>query len=187
MENNKPDNLKTIRDGNLKTLGSLCYSLCEDGVMVFSEMTDIVTQIKKSLNFLSVLRGNDNISKDYLKLQETELDKMLTELGCICYNLYNDKKLVNRDVLILCDTIMNINGRMMDESIEADTFVDKAIDFNLEASMPETSDEEQPNRKLKVTCPAGLEPIPVNYKKCSCTYHNRHDAIYCARCGTKLL
>ena len=86
--------LEQSRNDKIKTLGFLCYNLYVDGVMVFPEMNGIVEDIKKTLNYLLVLRQN-NIDANYLHMQETTLNEKLTELGCICYNLYVDSKLFN--------------------------------------------------------------------------------------------
>ncbi len=173
--------LEQSRNDKIKTLGFLCYNLCVDGVMNFSEMVVLVNAIKEELNYLLELR-NHNATSDFQKLQEENLNEKLTELGCICYNLYVDNKLFNNNLMLLCDSISTINQELID-SLKTDN----QSDFNDVNS--EKSDNEYRNAtesRLKVTCPYGMEPIPVNFKQCICGYRNRSEAKYCGKCGAKL-
>ncbi len=175
--------LEQSRNDKIKTLGFLCYNLYVDGVMVFPEMNGIVDDIKKTLNYLLVLRQN-NIDANYLHMQETTLNEKLTELGCICYNLYVDSKLFNNKVLSLCDSISSIN-----HEITNGLKVSSQYEYPSSYEEPKRHVSEKRNvtqSKLKVTCPYGMEPIPANFKRCMCGYRNKPEARFCGKCGAKL-
>lgn len=175
--------LEQSRNDKIKTLGFLCYNLNVDGVMAFPEMNEIVDDIKKTLNNLLALRQN-NVDANYLQMQESTLNEKLTELGCVCYNLYVDSRLFNSKVLSLCDSISSINNE-----------ITNGLKFSSQHEYPSSNDEplnsvsEKRNvtqSKLKVTCPYGMEPIPANFKRCMCGYRNKSEARFCGKCGAKL-
>lgn len=175
------DMLEQSRNDKIKSLGFLCYNLYTDGVMVFPEMNGIVDDIKKTLNYLLLLRKN-NIDSNYLQMQETALDEKLTELGCVCYNLYVDSKLFNNKVLSLCDSISSINH-------EITNGLNTSRQYQIgeeEMSTPACEKRNVTQSKLKITCPYGMEPIPADFKKCICGYRNKSEARFCGRCGAKL-
>lgn len=175
MEQNAKGELEKARSDKIKSLGFLCYNLCVDEAMAFPEMNGAVAEIRKSLGRLMELRES-NAGGEYVKLQEAALDERLTELGCICYNLYVDGKLFNSGVLALCDSISAINGEIalpQRKRVRSEQRGDKS------ASGVTSS-------KLKINCPYGMEPIPTRCKPCGCGYRNRFDAKYCARCGARL-
>lgn len=174
--------LQQSRNDKIKTLGFLCYNLYVDGVMAFPEMNGIVDDIKKTLNYLLVLRQN-NIDANYLQMQETTLDEKLTELGCICYNLYVDSKLFNSQVLSLCDSISSINHEITN-GLRVSQY-----EYPSGFEKPKRHISEKRNvtqSKLKVTCPYGMELIPSDFKKCVCGYRNKSEARFCGKCGAKL-
>ncbi len=176
--------LEQSRNDKIKTLGFLCYNLYVDGVMTFPEMNEIVNDIKKTLNYLLVLRQN-NINPEYLKMQETTLNEKLTELGCICFNLYIDSKLFNNKVLSLCDSISSINHEITN-GLKAAVQTDYGLYDYEEPRKPRSERRNTTQSKLKITCPYGMEQIPSNFKRCMCGYRNRPEAKYCAKCGAKL-
>lgn len=174
--------LRQSRNDKIKALGFLCYNLYVDGVLIFPEMNGIVNDIKRTLNNLLALRQN-NIDANYLKTQETALNEKLTELGCVCYNLYVDSKLFNNQVLSLCDSISLINHEITN-ALSAPQYK-----YPSSFEMPENYIDEKRNvtqSKLKVTCPYGMEPIPPDFKKCVCGYRNKSEARFCGKCGAKL-
>jgi len=175
--------LEQSRNDKIKTLGFLCYNLYVDGVMVFPEMNGIVEDIKKTLNYLLVLRQN-NIDANYLHMQETSLNEKLTELGCICYNLYVDSKLFNNKVLSLCDSISSINHEITN-GLKAPSHYDYPSSYE-ESVKPVSEKRNVTQSRLKVTCPYGMEPIPANFKRCMCGYRNKPEARFCGKCGAKL-
>ena len=175
--------LEQSRNDKIKTLGFLCYNLYVDGVMVFPEMNGIVEDIKKTLNYLLVLRQN-NIASDYLHMQEASLNEYLTELGCICYNLYVDSKLFNNKVLSLCDSISSINHEITN-GLQAPSHYEYPSSSE-EAAEPVSEKRNVTRSRLKVTCPYGMEPIPADFKRCTCGYRNKPEARFCGRCGAKL-
>lgn len=161
VERNDNCELKLSRRENVRSLGFLCYNLYTDGLMNFSEMDDIVKEIKWLSDYVADLK-NSGDNKAYAEFQEKKLDEKLMELGCICYNLYVDRKLFNNELLSLCDSISSLNKELVSET--ADDKNKTASGFGL------------------------LEPIPLNYKKCSvCGYKNRAEAKYCGKCGKKLI
>lgn len=175
--------LEQARNDKIKTLGFLCYNLYVDGVMVFPEMNGIVNDIKRTLSYLLVLRQS-NTDVNYLNVQETSLDEKLTELGCICYNLYVDSKLFNNKVLSLCDSISSINHEITN-GLQATSHYEYPSSY--EEPTPSVSKEKNTTHsKLKVECPYGMEPIPPDYKRCMCGYRNKSEAIFCGKCGAKL-
>jgi len=176
--------LNTSRSDKIVALGYLCYNLCIDGTIKFPEMTGVVKELKKAMDYLIVLRGN-NADNDYLKAQEDNINKMLTELGCICYNLYNDKKLVNRDILNLCDSIASINREISLKNAADIEFIPKQL-YQDAQIVDEVSSKPRKTGKMDTSIPKGMEPIPLNNILCICGYRNRFDAVYCARCGVKL-
>ncbi len=176
--------LEQSRNDKIKTLGFLCYNLYVDGVMTFPEMNEIVNDIKKTLNYLLVLRQN-NINPEYLKMQETTLNEKLTELGCICYNLYVDSKLFNNKVLSLCDSISSINHEIVN-GLKAPVQTDNDLYNYQEPRRPKNEHKNTTQSKLQITCPYGMEQIPSDFKRCACGYRNRPEAKYCAKCGAKL-
>lgn len=175
--------LEQSRNDKVKALGFLCYNLYIDGVMAFPEMNEIVDDIKEAFNYLSALRQN-NMDANYLHVQETALNEKLTELGCICYNLYVDSKLFHNELLSLCDSILSINHEMV-HGLESSS-QHKYPSSCEEAERPVSKKRNVTQSKLKVTCPYGMEPIPANFKRCMCGYRNKSEARFCGKCGAKL-
>lgn len=175
--------LERSRNDKIKTLGFLCYNLYVDGVMAFPEMNGIIDNIKRTLNYLLVLRQND-IDTDHLRIQETALNEELTELGCICYNLYVDRKLFNNNVLSLCDSISSINHEITN-GLKASSQYEYPSSYEI-SEKPVSEKRNVTQSKLKVTCPYGMEPIPANFKRCRCGYRNKPEARFCGKCGAKL-
>ncbi len=184
MEQDNGYVLEQSRDDKLKMLGALCYNLYIDGVMIFPEMNETVNDIKNVLTYLLVLRKN-NINADYLKIQESGLSEKIQELGCICYNLYVDSKLFNSKVLSLCDSISSINHEIKN-GLEAASQGSSEVQEREDLKKMKGEYRNVTKSKLKVICPYGMEPIPINYKKCACGYKNRASAKYCGKCGAKL-
>lgn len=175
--------LEQSRNDKIKNLGFLCYNLYVDGVMAFPEMNVIVDDIKKTLNYMSALKQN-NIDANYLQMQETALYEKLTELGCVCYNLYVDSRLFNNKVLSLCDAISSINYEITN-GLKASS----QYEYSITCEEPKEFASEKRNStqsRLKVTCPYGMEPIPADFKRCMCGYRNKSEARFCGKCGAKL-
>lgn len=40
--------------------------------------------------------------------------------------------------------------------------------------------------EFQASVPYGMEPIPIDYKKCMCGYKNKSEARFCGKCGAKL-
>ncbi len=156
--------LEQSRSNKLKQLGLLCYNNIIDGTITFPEMAYSAEEIKKTFMTLTEQRRNAGGAE---KLEQ-RLDYMLSGLGCVCFNMYVDKKLFPDKILALCGSISDINHEL------------KMKD---EAPAPRDTEKET---GLKVNCPYGMEPIPVNFKLCGCGYRNRSEARYCAKCGAKL-
>lgn len=171
--------LQNARNEKIKSLGFLCYNLYVDGVMVFPEMNGIVDEIRKTLGYLVFLRRN-NMNFDYIQLQEKELNEKLSELGCVCYNLYVDSRLFNSNVLSLCDSISTINHEITAGFSPSPQYAAAQCGDGGELS------EKKLESGLKVTCPYGMEPIPINFKQCVCGYRNKSEAWFCGKCGAKL-
>lgn len=180
--------LEKSRDDKIKALGFLCYNLYVDGVMVFPEMNDIVDSIQKLLNQLLVLRQGSGES-GYIHMHEVYLDEKLTELGCICYNLYVDSKLFNHKILALCDSISSINHEITNglKTSSADMLYSPSYRDSEEPKVLRQPDIDNRHKKFDVNCPYGMEPIPVDFKKCQCGYRNKPEARFCGKCGAKLL
>lgn len=175
--------LEQSRKDKIKDLGFLCYNLYVDGAMGFTEIRELVKNIKDKFNEITVLRKN-NVGSDYLKMQEFELNEKLVELGCVCYNLYVDNRLFNNKVLSLCDSICSINHEMTNGFK-----VSEQYEYPESCENPELLFDERKNvtqSKLKVTYPYGMEPIPTDFKKCLCGYRNKSIARFCGKCGAKL-
>lgn len=153
--------LEKSRSEKIKSLGFLCYNLYVDGAMAFPEMNDHIGIIRGAMKSLMELR-KDEINVASSKLQEINLDEKLLELGCICYNLYIDKKLFNNELLSICDSISEISKEL------------RANELGIASEEPDNN------------CPYGMEPIPENYKKCKCGYRNRPIAKFCGKCGELL-
>lgn len=168
MARDNENTLEQSRNDKIKALGFLCYNLYVDKVMNFPEMNGIVNDIKETLSYLLVLRQN-NTDDSFILIQESKLDEKLTELGCICYNLYVDSKLFNNQLLSLCDSISSISHE---------------ISNGLTTPSPQEEIEKQTG--LKNSCPYGMEPIPANPRKCVCGYRNKAVAKFCGKCGAKL-
>lgn len=175
--------LEQSREDKIKSLGFLCYNLYVDGIMVFPEMNDMGKDIDQALKHLFFLRKN-NFDANYVYMTETSLNEKITELGCVCYNLYVDNKLFNNKVLLLCNSISSINSEIAN-----------GWDFSLKCEYPSSCEEpKSPNdkkrnvtqSKLKITCPYGMEPIPYDFKRCTCGYRNKSEARFCGKCGAKL-
>lgn len=184
MQQNNGYVLEQSRNDKIEALGFLCYNLYIDGSMTFPNADEIVDGIKADLNFLLTLRKND-INPSYLQMQEDSLNEKLIELGCICYNLYIDNKLFNNKVLSLCDSISSINHEIANGLVPS-ARVDYGSQNHMEMNNAEGEYKNTTQSKLKITCPYGMEQIPVNFKRCRCGYRNRNDAKYCAKCGAKL-
>ncbi len=183
MQQEQEDILEQSRNEKIKALGFLCYNLYIDGVMAFPEMNEAVGDIKRTLNCLLTLRQY-NTDTNYLHMQEDGLNDKLTELGCICYNLYVDSKLFNNKILSLCNSISSINYEIADG---LKTFSQEEYPSSYEElQKPITERRNVTQSKLKVTYPYGMEPIPVNYKQCVCGYRNKSEARFCGKCGAKL-
>lgn len=183
MERAHESVLEQSRSDKIKTLGFLCYNQYVDGVMVFPEMNGIVNDIRQTLNYMLALREN-NMDVKYLYMQEASLNEKLIELGCICYNLYVDSKLFNNQVLSLCDAISSINHEITN-GLQASSHYEYPSSYE-EPVKPVREKKSVTQSKLKVTCPYGMEPIPVGFKRCMCGYRNRPEARYCGKCGAKL-
>lgn len=175
--------LEQSREDKIKNLGFLCYNLYVDGIMVFPEMIDMGEDIEHALKHLLYLRKN-KVDANYVYMQETALNEKITELGCICYNLYVDSKLFNNKVLSLCNSISSINSEIAN-----------SLDFSLKCEYPSSCEEPKSptdkkrnvtQSKLKITCPYGMEPIPYDFKRCVCGYRNKSEARFCGKCGAKL-
>ena len=169
--------LEQSRSEKIRTLGFLCYNLYVDGILCAPEMGETVKIIKQNLDQLFALRRS-NSGEDEQERQNTRLNDKLTELGCICYNLYIDGSLINNELLSLCDSITELSREITEAKNPKQQA--SATDQDLEVNKVRESSE------LKITCPYGMEPIPVNFKQCMCGYRNRSDARYCAKCGSKL-
>lgn len=166
--------LEQTRSEKIKSLGFLCYNLHVDGVMSIPKANETVAQIREKLNELLVLREN-NVGEELLKMQESDLNEKLIELGCICYNLYVDRRIYDSEVLILCDSISAINKEIANAPLTAYS------DGSNKVKKPTSG--YRGTSKLKVNCPYGMEPIPIDFKECMCGYRNRAEAKYCAKCG----
>ena len=177
--------LEQSRTDKIKSLGFLCYNLYVDGVIVFPDMNEIVEDIRTALNNLLVLRQS-NAGTDYMQIQESNLNEKLTELGCICYNLYVDSKLFNNEILALCDSISSINHEIANGLSPLEQGSYDYLYENHEPLRAESAHKNKTGSKLKVTCPYGMEPIPTDFKRCRCGYRNKHEAQYCGKCGAKL-
>ncbi|MCH5185842.1 MAG: zinc ribbon domain-containing protein [Oscillospiraceae bacterium] len=187
--------LEQSRIEKIKTLGLLCYNLYIDGVIVFAGMNETVDSISNSLDYLLMLRQN-NSNEVYLKTQESSLNEKLENLGLDCYNLYVDRKLLDNRILTLCASISELNLELNKEitytgsSAPYDDFDHphgyRGL-YNYRNAVNSADEYDRTSHyKLKITCPSGMEPIPFDFKKCTCGYKNRSDAKYCARCGAKL-
>ena len=186
---NHEDILKQSRNDKIKALGFLCYNLYIDGVMTFPEMTGLVDDVKNAIGSLLLMRQN-SIDAENLLLREKNLNDKLTEIGCICYNLYVDRRLINNSVLSLCDSISSINHEIA-SGISADIpdFISESFgETDGTDELPSSSQENKNTTKsrLKVIYPYGMEPIPENYKECRCGYRNISEAVFCGKCGRKL-
>ncbi len=177
-------NLKIKRNDEIKALGFLCYNLYVDGVMTLPEMSESVDGIKRTLDYLLVLRQN-NFSTDYMQMQEDTLNTRLTELGCICYNMYIDKRLFNSKVLSICDSISSINDEIKNGS-KSSAWSASESGADMKAESTEINLKNTPQSELKEAYSYGMEQIPTDFKECTCGYRNRPEARYCAKCGTKL-
>ena len=152
--------------------------------MTFPEMNGIVGDIKTQLGSLLDLKREVENS-DRLHSKEISLDEKLTELGCVCYNLYIDSKLFNNKVLSLCDSICSINHEITNGLDVAAASCEYPRNYE-DGVKPIGEKKYVTNSKLKVTCPYGMEPIPPDFKKCICGYRNKREASFCGRCGAKL-
>jgi hypothetical protein len=114
-------------------------------------------------------------------MKEDSLNEQLTDLGCICYNLYVDSKLFNSKVLSLCDLISSIN-----REIAYDSKVSPQKSYKTKPTSLIIENKNVTQSKFKINCPYGMELIPLNFKECICGYRNRSEARYCGKCGAKL-
>ena len=200
MERNFKTALEQLRSDKIKSLGFLCYNLYVDGAMKFPEMGETADDIGKILNHMTDVRKS-NPGADYLQKQEDVLTEKLTDLGCICYNLYIDRKLFNNKVLSLCDNIASISSEIANgltivrqDDYEAESVMEPPIpEYRKETEYKKESEykmaaehESMTESDLKAKYPYGMEPIPAGFKKCRCSYRNRHEAKFCAKCGAKL-
>jgi len=183
MDRDNEHILKNARTDKIVDLGFLCYNLYIDGTIKFPEMTELVKKLKKMMDYLVILRKN-NSDDEFLKTQEDGINKMLTELGCVCYNLYNDKKLVNCDILNLCDSIASLNQEISLKNAADIEFIPKQLYHDTQIADEEAKITNLKKRNTSIT--DGMERIPLNNILCICGYRNRLDAIFCARCGVKL-
>lgn len=180
MQDDIRKSLETERVDVIKNLGYLCYNLHIDGAIAFPEMKMLVDEIKQCINSS---RSSDNSANIVLlNAQQARLEEKISELGCICYNLYVDKKLLNEKILNLCIALSSINGRI----VSGNGMLTDNIRERVNSGNEPISETNNVYDKFKVNCPYGMEPIPANYKRCVCGYRNRPEAVYCGRCGAKL-
>ena len=140
MQQNHEYVLEQSRTEKLIHLGFLCYNLYVDATMVFPEMCGVAEEIKRALDALMELKKS-NPNNPLLQMQEAWLNDKLAEMGCICYNLYIDSKLINNKVLSLCDSITSINREIIEG--EPTPAEDDGVN-DLEAAV---KTEEDPDRK----------------------------------------
>lgn len=175
--------LEQARNDRIKSLGFLCYNLYVDGIIIFPEMNGAVQSIKEILNCLP-LNGRDSVDSNYAYIQELKLNEKLVELGCVCFNLYVDNRLFNNNILSLCDSISSINYEIANGLKIPSVY--KSYDNFENLSQDDKKRTYKTHSKLKINCPYGMEPIPVNFKKCICGYRNKFEARFCGKCGAKL-
>lgn len=164
--------LEQLRNDKIKALGFVGYNLYVDGALTFPEINGIAEEVKGILGKILALRGNFGDINE-IRRQEEMLDTKLTELGCICYNLYIDKKLFNDNLLSLCDAISSINFD-----------INNVPEAMSQAENDEEEDEQ--NDELYGIRSEEMEPIPMHFKQCICGYRNKPEANFCGKCGTKL-
>ena len=193
---------EALRNEKIRSLGLVCYNLYVDGNIKFPEITVAAERVH-----LELMKSEDAQSRD------EKLSERLSELGCTCYNLYVDKKLFNSAVLELCDSIAGINGELAGKKAatakgrptngstgggtdkDGGTAKTATHAFHIETggetvNFPDGDVSGEASGTVdnvfRVTVPYGMEPIPINCKRCRCGYRNRSYAYYCARCGAKL-
>ena len=176
----------------LKSLGFLGYSLYIDGTLTLPEMSNTIIDIKRLLS----APGN-GFHTTYV-VNEAAVNEKLTELGCVCYNLYVDKRInnVNVELTSLCELISSINRQIYVQPQVAEplplTVATSSTAEEIAPTMAEsmTAEEIAPTAAEPVTapaqCPPGFELIPTNPKICLCGYKNSQRANFCGKCGLKL-
>lgn len=183
--------LEGSRNDQVRALGFLCYNLYADGAAVCPNMDGMVEEIKKNVTALFAEKQTDR-NDNRLYSQEKNLNDQLMALGLLCYNLYVDRKLFHHQVQSLCDSISSINQEIAGRtgtSPETEKERNNSETVNDSSGYEETVAEKKhgTQSKLKVTCPYGMEPIPVHFKQCICGYRNQSEARFCGKCGAKLM
>lgn len=161
--------LNETRTDKIVSLGFLCYSLYVDGIVVSPRLNGVVRDISFMLS--PSPRGGSITN-------EAALKNKLTELGCLCYNLYVDNNLINGRVLSLCSSIALINEELRKQACPVTVQPDIMSEQSASSALPQVLPA--------VSCPPGLEPVPVNPRVCLCGYKNLQRANFCGKCGLKL-
>lgn len=154
--------LEQLRDEKLNSLGLICYNQYIDGTMAFSEMNEPVAEIRWLLEQLMELR-KDELNAAAIKYNEIQLKEKLTALGCICYNLYVDGRMMSSDIAFICNEVSGFSKELAEKD-----------------QTPAESDETKET-------PYVTETILESKKICNeCGFENRSYAKFCGKCGMKL-
>lgn len=187
--------LDGMRNDKIKDLGYLCYNMFIDGTNISPEFRNLVLDMHNYILYIKALRREHQFDIN-LSLYEGKLNEKAMELGCLYFNMYIDNKVYSDRAAELCNSISSLNQMICSKPTQAANGMKPSPydAYEVQESNNKYSsiwDKEKKNkvtsqRKLKISSPYGMEPIPTNFKKCSCGYRNYSFARYCGKCGAKL-
>ncbi|MCD7778077.1 MAG: hypothetical protein LUH47_06205 [Clostridiales bacterium] len=208
------EKLEILRNEKAKELGYLCYNMAADGVLLNIEIQPYISAVKSCFEKFKITTGSQKqyyalqLDKEaeslgYVYYNLVYINKKATSgsLETLCRNIADiSDEIAGRKTAVAVSNGTAVSGGNKSIYLGDTSFLEKVKrretresfvsdfedSFTDEFETDFNENTENNMNGFKVNCPYGMEPIPVNAKKCRCGYRNRSYAKYCGKCGAKL-